>query len=159
MIMRQMASEHSRAFYNTKLDSIRKALGVVADSAAIKKFISARKSAREMFQDAQAMGSAAERIAGYRAVLREYPDSDVAPQAQFMIGFIQSEELKNFDEAEKAFRAVLSRYPKSELAPSAQWMVEHMRSEDAPQFIPNEADSSARAPAAKTAARSSTGKP
>jgi hypothetical protein len=65
----------------------------------------------------------------------------VSAQAQFMIGFIYSEELKNYEEAESAFRAVMSKYPKSELVPSARWMVEHMRTEDAPQFLNLEADS------------------
>lgn len=159
MILHQLANDQQRSYYNSKVDSIRKALGVTPDSAAIRKFVSQKKTAREMFQDAQAKGPAPERIAAYQAVLQQYPDSEVAPQSQFMIGFIQSEELKSYDEAEKSFRALLARYPKSELAASAQWMVEHMRSEDAPPFKIQEADSSSRPPAAKAAARNSTGKP
>jgi hypothetical protein len=58
-----------------------------------------------------------------------------------MIGFIYSEELRQYEDAEKAFRKLLARYPKSELVPSAQWMVEHMRTEDAPNFLNLEADS------------------
>ena len=73
--------------------------------------------------------------------MREFPAADIAPQAQFMVGFIQSEELKDFDGAEKAFRELLAKYPKSELAASAQWMIEHMRTEDAPGFVHQEADS------------------
>lgn len=158
MILRQLSGDRARLYYNSKLDSLRKSLGVTADSAAIKRFVSQRKSAREMFQEAQARSAAADRIIGYQELLSAYPESDVAPQAQFMIGFIQSEELKNYDEAEKAFRAVLAKYPKSELAASAQWMVDHMRSEDAPQFGPAGADS-ARVPGGKTAARNPSGKP
>ena len=60
-----------------------------------------------------------------------------------MIGFINSEELKNYDDAEKAFRALLQRWPKAELAASAQWMIDHMRSEEAPAFINLDADSAA----------------
>ena len=158
MILRQLSGDRARLFYNSKLDSLRKSLRVTPDSAAIKRFVSQRKTAREMFQEAQARTAAADRIMGYQELLSAYPESDVAPQAQFMIGFIQSEELKNYDEAEKAFRAVLTKYPKSELAASAQWMVQHMRSEDAPQFNPTEADSS-RTPTGKTAVRNSSGKP
>ena len=90
-------------------------------------------------------GPPRQRIAAYRKLLDEYPDSDVSPQAQFMIGFIHSEELKNYDEAEKAFRELLQRYPKSELAASAQWMVDHMRTEEAPATS-SSADSSRPAP-------------
>jgi parvulin-like peptidyl-prolyl isomerase len=139
MIARQLTSERSRAFYNVRLDSLRKALGVKPDSAAIKRFVSQKKEPKEMFKEAQDKGPPAERIAAYKALLAEYPDSDVAPQAQFMIGFIQSEELKDYDQADASFRQLLARYPKSELAASAKWMVDHMRSEDAPAFAADSA--------------------
>src|SRR5205085_12046319 len=82
-----------------------------------------------------------QRIAAYRKLLEDYPDSEVSPQAQFMVGFIYSEELKNYDEAETAFKGLLTKYPKAELAPSAQWMIDHMRSEEAPAFINMDSDS------------------
>jgi peptidyl-prolyl cis-trans isomerase C len=135
-ILRQLSSRRSSDFYQSKLEEAKRSLGVSPDSAAIKKFVSQRKSAREMFNEAQGAGPAAERIERYRQVLAEYPDSDVSPQAQFMVGFIQSEELKDYDAAEASFRELLKRYPKSELVPSAQWMIEHMRSGDStPAFM------------------------
>jgi tetratricopeptide (TPR) repeat protein len=148
-ILRQLGSQRSQEFYRQRLDEARRSIGVTADSAAIKSYLSAKKSARDLFKDAQEGGAPTERIAKYQQLLKEYPDSDVSPQAQFMIGFIYSEELRNYDQAEQAFHQVLSRYPKSELAPSAKWMVEHMRSEDAPAFLNLEADSSHTAPAPK----------
>ena len=69
-----------------------------------------------------------------------------------MIGFIYSEELKDFDQADQAFRELLRRYPKAELASSAQWMIDHMRSEDAPTFINLDADSAATGEPAKASA-------
>ena len=86
-----------------------------------------------------------QRVAAYRRLLQEYPESEVSPQAQFMIGFIYSEELKNYDEAEKAFHELLRRYPASELAESARWMIGHMRTEDAPAMMSVESDSVGRA--------------
>ena len=80
----------------------------------------------------------------------------MSPQSQFMIGFINSEELKNYDEAEKAFRELLRRYPKSELAESAHWMLDHMRTEEAPPFM--NPDSARRTPTA-SGAKPSPGKP
>ena len=73
-----------------------------------------------------------------------------------MVGFVNSEELKDYDEAEKAFRELLARYPKSELADSAKWMVEHMRTEEAPPFDLLEPDSGRAAPPA--AAEGASGK-
>jgi hypothetical protein len=143
-ILRQMSSQRSNDYYKQQLNAAKAALGVRADSTAIKAYLNQKKTAREMFKDAQEAGPAATRVEAYRRLLREYPESDVAPQAQFMIGFINSEELKDYPAAEREFRALLTRYPKSELAPSAQWMVDHMRSEEAPSFMNLEADSTQR---------------
>ena len=148
-ILRTLGSKKSQDYYQTQLDQAKKSLNVKPDSAAIRNFVSQRKTAREMFNEAQSAGAPAERITGYRKVLAEYPDSDVSPQAQFMIGFIQSEELKDYDAADASFKSLVSRYPKSELVPSAQWMIEHMRKEDAPQFMNLESDTSNTAPAKK----------
>ena len=135
LISRQLGSQRQQDFYKSQLDLARKSQGVVPDSIAIRRFMSSRRTAREMFNDAQALGPADQRIGAYRKLLEEYPDSDVSAQAQFMIGFINSEELKNYDGATIAFKALLAHYPKAELAPSAQWMIDHMRSEEAPAFI------------------------
>ena len=103
--------------------------------------------------EAQEAGGPEQRITAYRKVVEAWPEADLTPQAAFMVGFIYSEELKDYDRAEKAFRELLAKYPKSELTASAQWMVEHMRTEEAPNFIPW-ADSTAAA-AAERARRSS----
>ena len=92
-----------------------------------------------------------------KRLLSEYPSSNVSPQAQFMVGFIYSEELKDYDQAEHAFKALLEHYPKSELADSARWMIEHMRTDAAPPFASPEADSTA-APAHAGSARRPSGK-
>ena len=158
LILRQLSNQQAQEFYKRQLDQARKGLGVTPDSAAIKAFVSQRKSARDMFKEAQALASPQERVAAYQHLLEEYPDSDVSAQAQFMVGFTESEELKNYDEAEKAFRRVLTRYPKSELAASARWMVDHMRTEDAPAFHAD-ADSAASPKTARSTKQEPTGKP
>jgi peptidyl-prolyl cis-trans isomerase C len=150
-VMRQLTQQRQSGFYNDLLDKARARIGVTADSAAIKGFISARKTPREMFQDAQQAGAPQLRIDAYRKVVDTYPDADISPQALFMVGFVYSEELKNYDEADKAFHELLAKYPKSELTASATWMVEHMRSEEAPSF-PG-ADSLAAMPAAGKGAK------
>jgi peptidyl-prolyl cis-trans isomerase C len=143
LISRQLGAQRQQDFYKLKLDEARRSIGVAPDSNAIRSFVSQKKTAREMFNDAQALGTPDQRIEAYRKLLAEYPSSEVSPQAQFMIGFIYSEELKNYDEADKAFKTLLARWPKAELAASAQWMIEHMRTEEAPAFINLDADSAA----------------
>jgi peptidyl-prolyl cis-trans isomerase C len=159
MILRQIGTQRGQEFYRKLLEEARRELGVTPDSAAIKRFVSQKRDARETFKAAQELGPPTERIAAYRALVAEYPDSEVSPQAQFMIGFIYSEELKNYDEAEQAFRELLKRYPRSELAGSARWMVDHMRSQEAPPFQLSEADSSATTPRPQGNVKGSSEKP
>jgi tetratricopeptide (TPR) repeat protein len=145
-ITRTLTQQRQGDFYQQQIKQARERIGVTPDSSVIKNFLSAKKTARELFQDAQQAGAPESRIEGYAKVVETYPDADIAPQAQFMVGFIYSEELKKYDDAEKAFRALLAKYPKSELVSSAQWMVDHMRTEEAPSF-PG-ADSLAAVPSA-----------
>jgi parvulin-like peptidyl-prolyl isomerase len=164
LILRQLGAQRTQEYYKTLLESAKRNIGVTTDSAAIKDFVSARKSARDLFKEAQAATDAPARIDGYQRVLAEWPDSDVAPQSQFMIGFIQSEEMKTYDEAERSFRALIQRYPKSELVTSAKWMIDHMRTEEAPAFVTDNADSAGgghhAAPShGKSKASGSTSKP
>jgi tetratricopeptide (TPR) repeat protein len=142
MIQRQIGSQHSQDYYKKLLEDARRSLDVTADSAAIKGFLSQRRSEADMFKEAQEAAAPNDRIAAYRRLLEEYPNGEKAAQSLFMIGFIYSEEIKNYTEAEKSFREVLRRFPTAELSASAQWMVDHMRTEDAPAFVTQEADSS-----------------
>ncbi len=142
-IVRQLTQQKQQAFYQEELARLKARLSVKPDSNALHSFFDSKKSAREMFTDAQAAGAPEQRIAAYRRVVETWPEDDLAPQAAFMVGFIYSEELKDYDKAEQAFRDLLAKYPKSELAASATWMVEHMRTEEAPDFAPLGADSAA----------------
>jgi parvulin-like peptidyl-prolyl isomerase len=142
-LVRQMTQQRQQQFYQQALEKTRSRIGVTPDSAVIRSFLSARKTAREMFQEAQNAGGPEARIAAYRRVVEAWPAADVTPQALFMVGFIQSEELKAHDEAEKAFRELLQRYPRSELTASAQWMIDHMRTEEAPDFLQAGGDTTA----------------
>ena len=144
-IVRQLTQQRQQGFDQSELARVRARVGVKTDSASVRSFLHTKKSARDLFTEAQGAGGPEQRIAAYRKVFETWPDADLAPQAAFMVGFIYSEELKNYDEAEKAFRELLSKYQKSELAASATWMVEHMRTEEAPNFAPMGADSTAAA--------------
>lgn len=140
LITRQLGSQRSQEFYKDRLEQARRSLNVRPDSTAIDAFVSQKKTPREQFNEAQAIASPQARIEAYEQLLREHPDSEVSAQAQFMVGFIRSEELKDYEGAEAAFRALLARWPKAELAASAQWMLEHMRSEEPPAFIQLDAE-------------------
>jgi peptidyl-prolyl cis-trans isomerase C len=140
VILRTLSSQRSQEYYRLKLEEARKELGVQTDTSAVSTWMNQKRPARELFQEAQALASPQARIDAYRRLLAEHPRSDVSAQAQFMIGFVYSEELRDFDAAEIAFRDLLRDYGDSELAASAKWMIDHMRTEDAPNFAPAEGD-------------------
>jgi len=77
-------------------------------------------------QIAQNRGRHEEAIARYQDLLERYPNSEHNYKAQFMIGFIYSEDLHDYPMARKAFKKLLEKYPNCDLAPSARWMLENM---------------------------------
>ena len=83
----------------------------------------------ELFQAAMDSKDSHQRIAIYEELIKKFPESKFASQAQFMIGFIHSEELADYDKAEAAFKIIVKKYPDSELLDSARWMIENMRDE------------------------------
>jgi peptidyl-prolyl cis-trans isomerase C len=161
VITRQLNSTRQQGYYQQVLQDSKDAVKVTPDSAAVQNFLSQRKTPREEFNEAQTLPSPQARLDAYRKLLQEHPDADVAPQAQFMIGFIYSEELKDHDAAEQAFRELLKRWPQAELANSAQWMIDHMRSEEPPAFIPLEGDADTTNGSPRTSGQTpaATGKP
>lgn len=62
----------------------------------------------------------------FRLFLERYPENERCDQAQFLIGFTFSEQIKNFDAAREAFGVLVRQYPDSELADDAQWMIDNM---------------------------------
>ncbi|MEY4374052.1 MAG: hypothetical protein RL760_218 [Candidatus Eisenbacteria bacterium] len=155
-IVRQLQQERTQRFYQEQVEAVKQRYKVVSDSSAVDRWLSARKSARELFQEAQSIADSPSRIDAYRRNVEEYTDADVTPQALFMVGFIHSEELRDFDAAERVFRELLQKYPSSELATSAQWMVEHMRTETVPDFLHSDSTATGEK---KPATKGTGGKP
>jgi peptidyl-prolyl cis-trans isomerase C len=139
MITQQLAQEGNQAFYQESLAKAKAALKVSIDETAIDSLVNERKSAVEMFREAGEQPGPDDRIRAYRRVVELYPDNEYAPQALFMVGFVESEEKRDYDRAEAAFKELVEKYPSSELVASARWMLENMRSDKTPEFeLPDE---------------------
>jgi parvulin-like peptidyl-prolyl isomerase len=139
VIVRQLTQQANQDFYQQSLAQEKRDLHLDVDTAAVSAVVNAKKSAVEMFHDAGEIPGADDRVAAYRAVVDQYPESEYAPQALFMVGFVESEEKRDYDHAEGAFKELLDRYPRSELVSSAQWMLDNMRSDKTPNFdLPGE---------------------
>jgi peptidyl-prolyl cis-trans isomerase C len=89
---------------------------------------------QEFFERASDETSPTEKIRFYREFLERFPENERAYEAKFMIGFVYSEELGQYDAAEKEFQELLRDYPDNDLADDARWMMENMRSEKEPEF-------------------------
>ena len=164
VIVRQLTQQANQDYYQASLEAQKRELHLKVDTMAVNAVVNAKKSAVEMFRDAGEVPGADERIAAYRAVVESYPESEYAPQALFMVGFVESEEKRAYDQAEGAFKELLAKYPKSELISSAQWMLDNMRSDKTPNFdLPgdlgkaSEHDSPTRTPETGKAAPPATG--
>ncbi len=67
-------------------------------------------------------------LAEYRRVSYLYPNSANNYKAMFMVGFIQSEHLKNDSAAVQSFESMLAKYPNTDLSDDADWMIRNIRS-------------------------------
>ncbi len=85
-----------------------------------------RRSPEELWNLAQESTDPYQRLRSYEEIVRRYPESDYAPQALFMIGFVYAEELSDRLLADRAFRLVLSNYPESDVSKSAEWMLKNL---------------------------------
>jgi peptidyl-prolyl cis-trans isomerase C len=133
-IMSALGRQMQEDYYKQQLNKAKQGSSFRFNQAVVDSFLHGKKSAPELFREAQDATTTDERVAGYERVISEYPTSEQAPQAQFMVGFVYSEEKKDYDKAEAAFKKLLRDYPKSELAHSAQWMLDNMRTDALPNF-------------------------
>lgn len=83
----------------------------------------APRALKQLAMLAQQDGQMDTAIQRYERLLQDYPASDQADEAQFMVAFICEEYLKDLDRAREAYQRVIDRYPSSELAVSARQLL------------------------------------
>lgn len=93
---------------------------------------SSKKLDEELFSNAKTnteQGKIPEAVVSYEELLKEYPDSKIAPEALSNLAAIyQNKLVKNISETEslkksaKLFRQIYNDYPKSEFAPMGLFM-------------------------------------
>lgn len=62
----------------------------------------------------------------FQKVVNEFSEHEKAPSSLFMIGFIQANELNDYESASESYQLFLERYPEHELAASAQEEIDIM---------------------------------
>jgi len=120
----------TRKYYEGQLEVLKNQLNTTVNEDVL---TPRTRSEEELFSLAQETDDPLQRMGYYTELVYSYPEGEHADEAQFMIGFIQSEELNNYEAARNALNRMLEHYPDSELAESARWMLENMGKE-APPF-------------------------
>jgi parvulin-like peptidyl-prolyl isomerase len=136
-IVKTLKPAKVRERYDATIEELKKKYRVTVNEEV---FTSAIPSEEDLFTRAQQTSDTAERMDAYLQLVLNYPEGQYADDAQFMIGFIQSEDLHDYEAAGNAFRRLIEKYPDSELADSARWMLDNMGKEPpAFQNIPGKA--------------------
>lgn len=65
-------------------------------------------------------------ISTYQRLLEEKPQSQHAAQAQFMIGYIYANEIKDLERARQAYTAFQQKYPQHDLSDDVAFELEHL---------------------------------
>jgi tetratricopeptide (TPR) repeat protein len=68
----------------------------------------------------------------YEEILKLYPESALSCKAQFLIGFVYSENLKDYKKAKEVYQKVIEKYPDCDLVDDAKFMLESMASDSLP---------------------------
>lgn len=74
-------------------------------------------------------------IQTYEEILKLYPESVHSCRAQFLIGFVYSENLKDYEKAREVYGKVIETYPECDLADDARFMLESMGRDSLPETL------------------------
>ncbi len=124
-IERRLLPQVREEFYKKRLRELREQYGATVISDALDEI----GSPEELFQLAQDTRDPHERIGFYKKLVEKFGDSEQADRAQFMIGFVYSEELQDSTNAKSSFEDFLTLYPDSDLAKDAEYMIRALSGE------------------------------
>jgi len=104
-----------------------------------------KKTEEELYTEAQnysEKGDFKSAIKTYEEILKAYPDSPRVYKAQFLIAFVYSENLKDYENARVNYRKVIEQYPDCDLADDARYMLETMEKDSLPSILDTSSSSS-----------------
>jgi len=67
-----------------------------------------------------------------RRIAFDFPNNEMADDAQLRIAYLYAVRLKEPRRAEKALANLKSRFPRSNLLPAAEWLKAHLKDADIP---------------------------
>jgi len=65
-------------------------------------------------------------ISNFKSLIDNYPENTHSPEALFMLGFINANDLKDLEEAKKYYQRFIEKYPDHELIESATYELDNL---------------------------------
>lgn len=93
------------------------------------------KNLYDKAQEAQSNNKSELAIKIYEQILTLFPQSPNDYKAQFLIGFVYSEQLRDYEKAKEAYKKVIEKYPSSDLADDAEFMLKTVGSDSLPSVV------------------------
>lgn len=94
-----------------------------------KKYPDGEKLLYDQAQSFSEKGDFVSAVKIYEEILKLYPESPNSYKAQFSMGFVYSENLKNYNKAKEAYQRMMEKYPHCDLADDAQFMLQSMEND------------------------------
>jgi peptidyl-prolyl cis-trans isomerase C len=132
LLARRLEKERSETGLTTIMERLWDKYDVTVNPNAIKKYIGFPVTPEEFMRHLSEATSSGDKITLCTEMADQFPDNKYAPYMMFTKGFVYSEELHNYQEAELTFRSLLQKYPNSNYAAAARWMIQNMRGEHPP---------------------------
>ncbi|HWN82799.1 MAG TPA: peptidylprolyl isomerase, partial [Candidatus Udaeobacter sp.] len=129
---RKLAPKRFESEFKRTIDSLHTVYKVTMNEGALLGAEGlAERQSRQLFEQAQAAADPIARLKLYQQIVAEHGESKYGAQAQFMIGFMYADELKDKAKARAAFEQMITRYKNapyvdSTLVDSARWMLKNM---------------------------------
>ncbi|MCP4548868.1 MAG: hypothetical protein GY835_20640 [bacterium] len=128
-IINRLSPKIRQTFFEDSIEALKTRFGV----EYVQENFAQASSAEELFELAQSAKSPHERIKHYEQIVERFQDSEHADRAQFMIGFVYSEELRDNERSRAAFERFAELFPDSDLMEDARYMLEAIEGKE-PEF-------------------------
>lgn len=112
--------------YNEELSNARESFDARMDPKGVERFTGIVQNVDRILEMAGMHPDASGRIELYRRVAFDFPDSEHAPRAQFMVAYLYLKELRDSYSASKALNRLRTTFPDSEWRRAGDWLAQYV---------------------------------
>lgn len=112
--------------YNQALLEARDRIGVQVYPDNFSAFTGIPNNCERLFATAHEQAQPSAQVELYRRIVFDFPDCELAPEAQFMVGYLSATATGQLDRAKKALLRLQSKYPDSKWRPAGDYILERL---------------------------------